>query len=72
AQAIDIGGGWVLKLKQTIELPKSIEPLQNGGNGNGENGGSENNEEANPLVLPVIVIVICLIAVIAFVKVKSK
>ncbi len=77
AQAIDIGSGWVLKLKEAIELPENVEQLQNEGNGNGindngENSGDGNAAEANPFVFPVIAMISCVVALIVFIKVKKK
>ncbi len=74
AQAIDIGDGWVLKLKEAIELPENVEQLQNGGNGGNGNGneGNGNAVEANPFVFPAIAMIVCIIALIIFIKVKKK
>ncbi len=73
AQAIDIGNGWVLKLKEAIELPENVEKLQNNGSeNNGENENKESALEENPFVFPAIALVVCLIALIVFIKVKKK
>ena len=65
AQAIEIEGAWILKLRDKIELPENVLPIDpNDGNGNG-------NEE-NPFILPFAIILICLAALIMFIKVKSK
>jgi len=74
SQAIDIGGEWVLKLKEAIELPENVAPLQNGNNsGNGnDNGNPGNVAEENPFVFPAILLIICVIALIIFIKVKKK
>jgi len=71
AQAVDIGGSWVLKLRQAIELPENVEPLQNGGNGgSGGNQGNENSDYWLPISIAAIFI--GLVAIIVFIKVKSK
>ncbi len=67
-QAIDIGSGWILKLKEKIELPENVEKMEN----NGNEGKGENYIEANPLVLSIGIIIAGLIALIIFIKVKSK
>ena len=67
AQAIEVEGSWVLKLKDKIGLPENVLPLDpNNGNGSPGNG------EANPFVVPIAVIVVCLVALVVFVKVKRK
>ncbi len=76
-QAIEIGDGWVLKLRNKIALPENVEPLEpNGGNGN-ENGGNgwENSTDGNEdytLPISIVLVIVCLIALVAFIKVKSK
>jgi len=70
-QAVLIEDSWVLKLKHKIELPENVQPLDSNKSNGNENGGSNPNE-ANPLFIPVAIIIISLLAIIIFFKVKSK
>ncbi len=69
-QAVMIEDTWVLKLKQKIELPENVLPL-NPNENDGNEDGSNNPNEGNPFFIPAAIIVVCLLAVILF-KVKSR
>jgi len=65
AQAVEIEGSWLLELREAIELPENVLPMEPNGNG-------DNVPADNPFIVPVAIILICLAALVVFIKVKSR
>jgi len=64
-QAIRIDDSWILKLKEKIDLPENVRPIEQG-------NGNEQEPTGNPFLLPTVLFFICLAALIIFVKVKKS
>lgn len=64
-QAIQVGDSWVLKLKEKMELPENVQPLDPDQD-NGE------KPEGNPFIIPTALFFICLAGLIIFIKVKKS